>query len=165
MRRLFRWLVNGLSLLSLLACMRAGWLWGRSYELRGGMGRDVVDLSRGEGAYWLASDRGRLVLCGQHGSGWGQPAAAFRLAGLEFASSRVRGDFLWNLIIPYPLLTPALALPPLLWLALRSRGLIARRRRCRLGLCLRCGYDLSGNTSGKCSECGEPVPQERRVTA
>ena len=58
------------------------------------------------------------------------------------------------------------ALPPLLWLATRSRRLYARRRR--LGLCLRCGYDLQGNTSGRCSECGEaiePVAAELRVTA
>jgi len=29
------------------------------------------------------------------------------------------------------------------------------RRRIRPGCCLRCGYDLTGNTSGVCSECGE----------
>ena len=28
----------------------------------------------------------------------------------------------------------------------------------RIGVCGRCGYYLTGNTSGKCSECGEPVP-------
>jgi|GEM_PF-3045227 len=30
-----------------------------------------------------------------------------------------------------------------------------RRRRRREGLCLRCGYDLKGNVSGTCPECGE----------
>ena len=59
----------------------------------------------------------------------------------------------------------ATAIPPLLWLARRSRRLYTRRRRSRLGLCLRCGYDLTGNTSGKCSECGAVVPADRRVTA
>ena len=36
------------------------------------------------------------------------------------------------------------------------------RRRIRPGCCLRCGYDLIGNASGVCSECGEkmtPVSQ------
>ncbi len=35
---------------------------------------------------------------------------------------------------------------------------IRRRRR---GLCLRCGYDLTGNVSGACSECGCPVEQSK----
>ena len=39
----------------------------------------------------------------------------------------------------------AFALPPLVWLALRSRRAIVLRRRRRLGRCLRCGYDLAGN--------------------
>jgi hypothetical protein len=26
------------------------------------------------------------------------------------------------------------------------------------GLCLQCGYDLTGNTSGICPECGTPIP-------
>ena len=32
---------------------------------------------------------------------------------------------------------------------------IERRQRRRKGLCLKCGYDLTGNVSGVCSECGE----------
>lgn len=31
-----------------------------------------------------------------------------------------------------------------------------RARRLRKGLCLRCGYDLTGNISGVCPECGTP---------
>ncbi len=33
------------------------------------------------------------------------------------------------------------------------------RRRCR-GLCVVCAYDLTGNTSGVCPECGTPTPQQ-----
>ena len=33
----------------------------------------------------------------------------------------------------------------------------SRRRRRRPGPCKKCGYDLPGNTSGVCSECGAPV--------
>lgn len=35
------------------------------------------------------------------------------------------------------------------------RGPLRRRRRRRRGLCIRCGYNLQGNESGVCPECGE----------
>ena len=45
---------------------------------------------------------------------------------------------------------------PFLILALPTAWLWHRdRRRIRPGCCLRCGYDLTGNRSGVCSECGE----------
>lgn len=34
------------------------------------------------------------------------------------------------------------------------RGPVRRRRRRRRGLCVKCGYNLTGNTSGVCPECG-----------
>ena len=39
------------------------------------------------------------------------------------------------------------------------RAFILRRneQRGRSGLCIRCAYDLTGNTSGWCSECGAQV--------
>jgi hypothetical protein len=36
------------------------------------------------------------------------------------------------------------------------RGPLSRRSRRRRGLCLKCGYNLAGNTSGVCPECGTP---------
>jgi hypothetical protein len=41
------------------------------------------------------------------------------------------------------------------------RGPLRRSRRRRRGRCLVCGYDLRGNVSGVCPECGEAVPRER----
>ena len=35
------------------------------------------------------------------------------------------------------------------------RGPLRRHRRRRRGLCLRCAYNLEGNVSGVCPECGE----------
>ncbi len=35
------------------------------------------------------------------------------------------------------------------------RGPWRRHRRRKRGLCVACGYDLTGNESGRCSECGE----------
>jgi len=34
------------------------------------------------------------------------------------------------------------------------RGPVRRWRRRRTGLCQKCGYDLTGNVSGVCPECG-----------
>ncbi len=39
------------------------------------------------------------------------------------------------------------------------RGPLRRWRRRRKGLCLKCGYDLMGNVSGVCSECGTEIEQ------
>ncbi|MBU0717644.1 MAG: hypothetical protein KJ749_05290 [Planctomycetes bacterium] len=39
------------------------------------------------------------------------------------------------------------------------RGPLRRRRRRKRGLCIKCGYNLTGNVSGVCPECAEPVPQ------
>jgi hypothetical protein len=38
------------------------------------------------------------------------------------------------------------------------RGPVRRWRRRRHGLCLRCGYNLTGLTEPRCPECGEQVP-------
>jgi hypothetical protein len=169
MKRLLRWFFSGVSLLSLLACLGAAWLWGRSYRTPGPAGPDALDLTRREPLYWLVSDPGRLTLCGQQGKEWDSPRRKFNLGGLEFASSRVGGSFLWNLLVPYWMLVPLLAVAPLLWLGTRARrslGALAVRRRRRLGHCPACGYDLKGNTSGRCSECGESIEAgqaDRRV--
>ncbi len=37
------------------------------------------------------------------------------------------------------------------------RGPVRRYRRRKRGLCLRCGYDLTGNVTGVCSECGTEI--------
>ena len=33
-----------------------------------------------------------------------------------------------------------------------------RKRWIRASRCGRCGYNLTGNTSGRCPECGQPLP-------
>ena len=37
---------------------------------------------------------------------------------------------------------------------------LRRRRRRRRGLCVNCGYNLWGNESGTCPECGEKVERK-----
>lgn len=42
-----------------------------------------------------------------------------------------------------------------LFLNLRREGY--RRQRASAGLCVACGYNLTGNTSGVCPECGQKI--------
>jgi hypothetical protein len=42
------------------------------------------------------------------------------------------------------------------------RGPLRRRRRRKRGLCIRCGYDLTGNVSGVCPECATPAAPHAR---
>lgn len=53
---------------------------------------------------------------------------------------------------------------PLLAVAIPTAILFYRdRRRTRLGGCRQCGYDLTGNVSGRCPECGTAVaPNQKR---
>ncbi|HNQ24901.1 MAG TPA: hypothetical protein PKK06_17615 [Phycisphaerae bacterium] len=38
-----------------------------------------------------------------------------------------------------------------------------RRRRRAQGLCMNCAYNLTGNVSGVCPECGEPITEKVAV--
>ena len=41
---------------------------------------------------------------------------------------------------------------------INAPGILRKQlRRRKKGLCLKCGYDLTGNTSGACPECGERI--------
>lgn len=76
------------------------------------------------------------------------------LGGAPFPPSKAVGYIAWM-----PFWFPLAAF---LSLALASRAFrlaLARQRR-RCGLCISCGYDLSGNESGVCSECGTACPQD-----
>jgi len=42
------------------------------------------------------------------------------------------------------------------------RGPWRRHRRRRRGHCARCGYDLHGNLSGVCPECGSPAAAQKK---
>jgi hypothetical protein len=54
-------------------------------------------------------------------------------------------------------LVAAFAVLPTLWIGTYCHQARKRQRRRRLGRCARCGYDLAGNVSGVCPECGRPI--------
>lgn len=69
----------------------------------------------------------------------------------EFRDSWIRLNnwprFSGNVLIP-------VWLPLLATVALSSMLWIVDRRQVRSGFCSTCGYDLTGNVSGRCPECG-----------
>ena len=85
----------------------------------------------------------------------GYPLAGFQ-AGLIFTNSpvvfwlpiAVPGEFVAPLWIPFA----AVALPTIVLLILD--------RRPRPGQCRQCRYNLTGNTSGMCPECGTAIARE-----
>jgi len=52
--------------------------------------------------------------------------------------------------------TAAFAILPAIWITRGAREL-GKASRARQGLCPKCGYNLSSNTSGVCPECGVAV--------
>ena len=70
------------------------------------------------------------------------PIAARNSLGFAYGFAAVAAYLLPLLVLRHLLLTrPA---------RLRARGAVA-------GVCVRCGYDLTGNVSGTCPECGRDI--------
>jgi hypothetical protein len=67
-------------------------------------------------------------------------------------------SYAYELIVPYWSVETVLLIVPLLW----SWRRLKRRMLIRPGHC-RCGYDLTGNTSGVCPECGTNIAEVRRA--
>ena len=86
---------------------------------------------------------------------WPAPTLA-TAGGLTYPSGYER----W-VVVPHWLLVVVLLVPPGWWAVARVRGW----RRRTAGLCRRCGYDLTGNVSGVCPECGTPVKNVARGEA
>ena len=83
--------------------------------------------------------------------GWGDPH--WRLAS--------GGETVASLWLPYWILVFALAILPLLWLWRRRRRMALER----VGCCATCGYNLTGNVSGICPECGKAISAGRGPAA
>lgn len=87
------------------------------------------------------------------GFGWGRWSA---IVGDGWRTGPVNGSYLsipfWPLLLLFMLL-------PVLW----AVGAARQRRNRRIGLCPSCGYDLTGNVSGVCPECGAPSPDPQRT--
>ena len=55
----------------------------------------------------------------------------------------------------------ASAVPPILWTTIKIRRELIASTRWNDDLCRSCSYNLTGNTSGVCPECGNSVPKRK----
>ena len=116
-----------------------------------------LDLHKKIIAYWIKTASGVIVGRGTVAatrSALLSPAywSTWRL-GLRFPNW---WDYAGVTSIDFPLVF--LSIPPLTWLLIRF---VRRRRFDRVGHCRQCGYDLTGNISGRCPECGTPTGQAK----
>jgi hypothetical protein len=169
-------LLNLLTVLSLVVCMASAALWVRSY-----WSYDVVARAAYSGlSTEFISMRGRLIFF--HFNTYGEDPPPTEWGATTYprgAPMAVRldselgdsGPHWWNRLgfaalftnshpmykrlrivcIPAWLPTFALAAPPTLWWTGHRR----RRKRETTDVCVQCGYDLTGNVSGVCPECGK----------
>ena len=85
----------------------------------------------------------------------GRSRFAVTLSEKRFLNSQVYSYSAVTTPVWFPVLL--FASYPIVHLVLFVRGPYRRRRRARRGLCLSCGYDLTGNTSDVCPECGQAI--------
>lgn len=91
--------------------------------------------------------------------------ASLMFVGLQFRVMVYPDDCDYNQItrLRLPLWLPSIAFTPIPVLAF-IRGPLRRRRRRKKGFCVKCGYNLRGNVSGICPECGSPCgPDEAQA--
>ena len=139
-----------LTILSLLGLLLSVGLWGVSYWRVDYQGRYALTLTHGclvLGKWWEA------YMKGWSHSGFSSIATTW-IPSWSFKSEHGLGYYhAWHLVIPLwmPTLlcviaTGFLCIPPI-----RQH---CRRKRKKLGLCVKCGYDLRGSKD-RCPECGE----------
>jgi hypothetical protein len=73
---------------------------------------------------------------------------------IGFSPNRTFAPPPWFMQVWWPLQFTILALPPFGVSLLVYHKLTFRRLLCTHAHCNKCGYDLTGNTSGTCPECG-----------
>ncbi len=118
-----------------------------------------LDLARGDLGLLLLTGAGVALavvvtpVARRHRRGLGHAAAAASLVGCVLASLSVLPGRTFR---PVTSMRPSIAPVALLLIGL-TVAVWPGRRRPDPGRCRRCGYDLTGNASGVCPECGTPV--------
>ena len=154
-RRNLKWTGAGLSLLVIAGWISSLWI-SANLVLPGN--RSCVRLSSGK-VMVLFANKDLVLLIGAstaiESQTWQGPQ--FERPRIE-KYQYVNGGILTVVIIPHWVLV-LLLIPATAWLWHRDR------RRIPPGCCPWCGYNLTGNTSGVCSECGEKTATTPRRSA
>ena len=151
-------------LLPLLALAITLLLWARSYlpeqtVIRFHQGRVALFFAGGSAVqrfnpassdYFGTFDA--IAYCRRVAQANGNPAGG--VAGFEWIGIG-KSDYLCVLLIPFWAVALT-ALAASVWAGLAYRR---QRDRARPGHCKACGYDLKGNVSGVCPECGTTIPR------
>jgi hypothetical protein len=177
MKRLCRWMFNGLLALSFLLCVATVVVWMRCYPTA------VFRFGPGPlGMTTVIIEGGNLIWHGPHNTtaptffeyGLWRPFAAFAILLLSriFYRRLLKADGA-ELVVLLPNITAcamgtwdafpvvlAVDLLYLIWTVREMRLRWRRQYRRRLGLCVNCGYDLRA-TPDRCPECGT-IPKTQR---
>ncbi|HEV8290478.1 MAG TPA: hypothetical protein VGP94_01080, partial [Tepidisphaeraceae bacterium] len=150
--------------LSLLLCLTSILFWYRSHHITSHSLKiaDSINIRKTSPRYWIVTHPNNLTLCRQVGKNWDHPLKEFKFLGVRFGGLWGQNSMLWNLIIPFWLLTTLTAILPLFEIPLLIRA-FRKSLRDTHGLCLHCGYDLRASPE-RCPECGQPASSiHRRV--
>ncbi|MFH1111199.1 MAG: hypothetical protein V1790_18675 [Planctomycetota bacterium] len=139
-----RWLIGVLT----AACVLFAALWTTSHLAAVTFDGSQVHFRLSEGAAWVLFDRHRNYASLPWGTGWNVYRANLPLV------VDTGGYFTWRggnitLSLPLGVLLVFFAVPTIV--------LARPDRRAWTGYCKRCAYDLTGNESGACPECGTPT--------
>ena len=177
MKRIGRYILNTLTVLSLVLCVATVALWVRSY-----FASECLTIARYDFApagvtteeYHLTSGRGGISMSRLHvgrqprSNSYDYPRLAYHRYPRNYYGGGVWEDgdwwnrfgiytntlvtrlaMFWSLTVPDWLLLLLLLVPPVR----AARRLVKSRRASRAGLCPKCGYDLRA-TPDRCPECG-----------
>jgi hypothetical protein len=141
--------------LSLLLCLGSIVFWYRSHRIISPTLKiaDSINIRKTSPRYWIVTHPNSLTLCRQVGKNWDHPLKEFKLLGVRFGGLYGQDSMLWNLVIPFWLLTTIFAVFPVFQVALLIRAFKKSLRNAH-GLCLHCGYDLRASPE-RCPECGQ----------
>jgi hypothetical protein len=167
---MIRWMSDFLSAASVLLCIATFGLWLRSYRVADYLPlyskhrTDGICISRG--GISLQIGYCELSLDGRTGH-WTRSPADYDAAHFNYASeheAHVIGPGLGFLPATRTLDCPLWSFVPV-FLVLPGLWLLRWSRRPISGLCRTCLYDLTGNTSDVCPECGTPIPSKLEAIA